>query len=127
VTLGELALAVNWTYGLIIEDADVVKQAVIAARQYLAWGDIASIAAGDPLAGLDDMDENCDVSPSEWGLLKPLVMLYVERENARALEASRGQGVDVYGRSVSEIDQSITQYETVDLPKLAFSCQPEQI
>jgi len=123
VTLGELALSVNWTFGLILDVADVLKQAVAAARQYLTWGDIASIGDG----GLDDVDEHCDVTASEWGLIKPLVLLYVERENARALEASRGQGVDVYGRSVSEIEQAITQYEVTDLPRMAFRAVPESI
>jgi len=123
VTLGELALSVNWAFGLIIDEPDVLKQACIAARQYLAWGDIASVADGD-LCGLD---EHCDLTASEWGVIKPLVALYVERENARALEASRGQGVDPYGRSVSEIEQAITQYETMDLPRLAFRAAPECI
>ncbi|MEJ7806815.1 MAG: hypothetical protein WKG03_12960 [Telluria sp.] len=127
MTLGELALTVNWTFGLVIDGTDVLKQACAAARQYLAWGAIASLGNSAPAAGLDDLDEHCDLTPSEWGIIKPLVALYVERENARALEASRGQGVDVYGRSVSEIDQAITQYETVDLPRMAFSAAPETI
>lgn len=127
MTLGELALSVNWTFGLIIDGEDVIKQACAAARQYLAWGEIASIGADGAPAGLGDVDEHCIITPSEWGLIKPLAVLYVERENARALEASRGQGVDVYGRSVSEIEQSITQYEVMDLPRLAFSCTPESI
>lgn len=127
MTLGELALSVNWAFGLVLDEPDILKQACNAARQFLAWGDIASIATGDPAAGLDDIDEHCDLTPSEWGVIKPLLALYIERENARALEASRGQGVDVFGRSVSEIDQSISQYEAVDLPRLAFMQTPEQI
>jgi len=127
VTLGELALSVNWTFGLIIDGDEVIKQACAAARQYLAWGEIASIGADGAPAVLADVDAHCVITPSEWGLIKPLAALYVERENARALEASRGQGVDVYGRSVSEIEQSITQYEVMDLPRLAFSCAPESI
>lgn len=123
MTLGELALSINWTFGLILDEKDVYKQACAAARQYLAWGDIASL----PDAELSDVDEHCDLTPSEWGILKPLAAMYVERENARALEASRGTGVDPYGRSVSEIEQAITQYEMVDLPRLSFRFAPEQI
>jgi hypothetical protein len=123
VTLGELALTVEWTFGLILDEADIVKLAGTAARQYLAWGDIASM----PGADLDEIDEDCDLNPGEWGVIKPLVTLYVERENARALEASRGNGVDVYGRGVAEIEQSISQYELVDLPRLAFSHMPVSI
>lgn len=124
--LGELALSVNWPFGLILDDLDVVKQAVNAARQYAAWGDIASLAAGDPASVLDDLDENADISAGEWAIIKPLHLLYVERENARALEASRGNGVDVYGRSVSEIEQAITLYEA-DMPRAAFSQLPVSI
>jgi hypothetical protein len=123
VTLGELALSANWTFGLILDESDVLKQACAAARQYLAWGDLASVPDSD----LCGVDEHIDVTAGEWGLIKPLVLLYVERENARALEASRGQGVDVYGRSVSEIEQAITQYEVMDLPRLAFRAAPESI
>lgn len=127
MTLGELALSVNWAFGLVIDDADIKKQACNAARLYLTWGDIASLATSDPSVALDDVDENCDITPGEWGVIKALHVLYVERENARALEASRGNGVDVYGRTVSEIDQAITQYESQDLPRAAFSQLPESI
>lgn len=68
-----------------------------------------------------------DVSNSEWAVIKPLFMLYVERENARALEASRNLGVDVYGRQVGEIQADIERYENGDLPRLAFSQSIETI
>ena len=57
---------------------------------------------------------------SEWALIKPLFMLYVERESAIQLEASRGLGIDVFGRSVSEIEQDIRAYEQ-GLPLQAFT------
>lgn len=123
MTLGELAASVNWAFGLVIDELDALAQARAAARQYLTWGSIASVPSG----ALDDVDENCDLTRGEWGVIKPLYCLYVERENARALEASRGQGVDVFGRSVSEVEQAIAQYETVDLPRLAFNYAPESI
>jgi hypothetical protein len=62
-----------------------------------------------------------DITDGEWGLIRPLYLLYVERENARALEASRGLGVDVYGRTVDQVEADIRQYETQDLPHLAFA------
>lgn len=62
-----------------------------------------------------------DITDGEWGIIRPLFMLYVERENARALEASRGLGVDVYGRTVDQVEADIRQYETQDLPRLAFA------
>jgi hypothetical protein len=54
--------------------------------------------------------------------VRPLFILYVERENAVYLEASRSLGVDVYGRSASEIAQDIVQKET-DVQRLMF-CMP---
>ena len=55
-------------------------------------------------------------------MIRPLFVLYVERETAVQLEASRALGVEVFGRTVSEIDGEITQYESM-LPEKAF-CQP---
>ena len=125
MTLNELALSVNWVFGLVIDDEQVQAQAVAAARQFVAWGDLSGIApGGDELAAVTG---DVALNASEWGAIKPLFTLYVERENARALEASRGQGVDVYGRDVNTIEGDIRQYETVDLPRLAFSAQPESI
>lgn len=121
--LSELAASVKWAFGLVIGDDDVTAQAVAAARHYHGYGDIRSVAGKSAAA----VTEDTAIAPGEWAVIKPLFMLYVERENARALEASRGLGVDVYGRTISEIGPEITQYENNDLPRLAFSCMPESI
>jgi hypothetical protein len=63
-----------------------------------------------------------DLTMSELAIIKPLFNLYVTRENAIHLEASRALGLEVYGRSVAEIESDIKQIEE-DLPKRAF-CQP---
>lgn len=70
--------------------------------------------------------QNFDLTPSEYAIIRPLFELYVEHENAMMLEASRGLGVDVFGRTVSEIAQDITQHE-MDLPKQAFMEPAETI
>lgn len=126
MTLNDLALSVNWVFGLVIDDDKVQELAVTAARQFSTWGDLSGVAldAEDELAAITG---TIDLTASEWGVIKPLFLLYVERENARALEASRGQGVDVYGRDVNSIEGDIRQYETVDLPRLAFAALPESI
>ena len=62
---------------------------------------------------------NMWLSLSEWAIIKPLFELYVERENAMHLEASRVLGVDVYGRGVSEVKQDINQYHEM-MHKKAF-------
>lgn len=59
------------------------------------------------------------ISESEWALMRNLFMLYVERETALQLEASRGLGMDVYGRASSEVASDIMQAE-LELPHQAF-------
>lgn len=69
------------------------------------------------------IDGTAVITVSEWALIKPLFLLYVERENAIQLEASRAMGLDVWGRSVSEIITDIDRYQSEVLPKSAFSAQ----
>jgi hypothetical protein len=59
------------------------------------------------------------LTPSEWAIIQPLFNAYVDHENALRLEASRGLGLDVYGRSSSELASEIKQLE-MDLPRKAF-------
>jgi hypothetical protein len=66
-----------------------------------------------------DSDQDFDLSPSEWSIIRPLFDLYVERENATHLEASRSLGVDVFGRTVSEVTQDINLKEQ-EMPRAAF-------
>jgi hypothetical protein len=73
------------------------------------------------------LDANTEITPSEWSILKPLYMLYVERENARVLETSRQQGVEVFGRDVASIQGDIERQENEVLPRLAFFQAAETI
>lgn len=61
------------------------------------------------------------LSTGEWAIIRPLFVLYTERENAMRLEASRAVGLDVYGRMVSEIASDIGMMENDILPGKAFS------
>ncbi len=65
------------------------------------------------------LDQDFDINLSENDIIEPLYTLYIEKENAILLEASRGMGTDPYGRSVSEIEAQILQREE-ELPKAAF-------
>jgi hypothetical protein len=127
--LGELATSTTWAFGLILSEPDLVAQAINAARQYAAWGSIQSLALNPDASPsqLDDIDEIVDISDGEWGVIKPLYSMYVERQNALGLEASRMQGVEVYGRTVAEVEMDIRMYESDVLPRMAFSQAPEQI
>lgn len=61
------------------------------------------------------------LSVGEWALIRPLFVLYTERENAMRLEASRALGLEVYGRMVSEISGDIERMEAPEgLPARAF-------
>lgn len=64
-------------------------------------------------------DQDFDLTVSEYALIWPLFLLYVERENAMALESSRSSGMDHYGRTVSEVQNEIQQAED-RMASLAF-------
>lgn len=83
----------------------LIVNAVAAVKYYAGY---KSIDARIPLT---EITEQIDISESEWVIIKPLFRLYVERATAMQLEASRVMGVDVFGRSVAEVTQEITQYE----------------
>lgn len=119
--------------GLMLDDAFVARCLKKAVRFYCGWAKLAALpvaadAIHDPIDASNEIagDQNFDLTPSEYAVIRPLFDLYVEHENAVMLEASRGLGVDVFGRTVSEIAQDILQRET-DLPKLAFMEPAETI
>lgn len=64
-------------------------------------------------------DQDFDLTPSEYALIWPLFELYVELENAEALEASRASGMDGWGRSTDTIRAEIEQTEE-RMSKAAF-------
>lgn len=104
-------------------DADgVLAQAVAAASLYAGYAQITS-RAPDPLVSpavpVPAIGGATEISESEWALIRPLFVLYVERETAYQLEASRGLGMDVYGRSSSEVASDILQTE-MEMPRRAF-------
>ena len=106
--------------GIIIDDAQVVRQLIAATRLYAAYGALKH--GTEPVPEFEGITEDTELSLGEWGMIRPLFVLYVERETAVQLEASRAMGVEVFGRTVSEISGEITQYESM-LPQKAF-CQP---
>ena len=67
---------------------------------------------------IDDTND-FDITFSELAIIRPLFDLYIELENATMLEATRGQGLDVFGRQTSEIQQDIREIEQ-DMHRRAF-------
>mgnify|MGYP003450955612 FL=1 len=105
--------------GNLLDDAQILAQALAAARMYAGFSRIVSQIVEPPAIAPSDVVATTEISVSEWAVIRPLFLLYVERENAIQLEASRGFGIDPYGRQSSEVASDILQYEE-GLPLKAF-------
>ncbi|WP_320153044.1 hypothetical protein [uncultured Tolumonas sp.] len=98
----------------ILPSESVTAQAVAATRFYAGFASLESPPTdGAEIAGL------VELSVSEWAEIRPLFVLYVERETALQIEATRGMGADVFGRSTSEVGAEISQLEA-DFPRRVF-------
>jgi hypothetical protein len=96
--------------------------AALLAPESIAAQALAATAFYAGYAALDDvgpLSVDLDLSDSEWALIRPLFLLYVERETALQLESTRGLGADPFGRASSEIAADITQMEA-DYPRRVF-------
>jgi hypothetical protein len=140
-------LTIRAAGGLVLIQAEVTDCAIRAARHYAAYGNLRSISLSDalpeapapgataipaaadpeptvveslPVKNLTYITDQTEVSVGEWSSIQPLFTLYVEKENAMRLEASRSMGIEVYGRSVGEIAQDISREEEA-MPQKAFS------
>lgn len=99
----------------ILPSETVTAQAVAAVSFYAGFAELETPPA-------DGIDENTDVSVSEWAEIRPLFMLYIERETALQMEATRSMGAEVFGRTTSEVGAEISQLEA-DFPRRVF-CYP---
>lgn len=107
--------------GCVLLNDQVERSLRDAIRQYFGYANLESGQVIDSMAqATADSTQDIDLSESELSVIKPLWLLYLERENSMALEASRSQGAEVYGRAVDTIQRDIIDYET-RLPLLAFS------
>jgi hypothetical protein len=102
--------------GNLLDEETVLAQAMAAARFYAGYAVILARENADPVPAISG---GLEITESEWALIRPLFLLYIERETALQLEASRGMGVDPFGRSASEIAGDIAQAET-EMPHRAF-------
>lgn len=111
----------------LLDTESLIANAVAATRFYAGFSGLCveKHGEGHPLVpSFENITGDTEINTSEWALIRPLFLLYVEKEEARQLEASRGMGLDPYGRSSSEVQSEITQYEN-DLARKAF-CVPFQ-
>lgn len=132
---------------LVMADPELAQFGLEAVRFYAAYGDIKSLSNSDVLPGAGDtlpstpvtvvpslpikrlelITETVELTPGEWAVIRPLFILYVERENALRLEASRANGLEVYGRSVGEVSADIARQEEEIIPAKAFVYAAETI
>lgn len=124
MTLNDLVLefmASRLTGGLVIDVPDVTKAMLKAVRFYAGYAEVSYFFEQDPSVtpALTQLTDAVTLTTSEWAIIQPLFNAYADHENALRLEASRGLGVDVYGRSSSELSAEIKQLE-LDLPRKAF-------
>lgn len=98
----------------ILPPESVTAQAVAAVSFYAGFAELTYLADGE------EIDESLEITLSEWAEIRPLFVLYVERENALHMEAtgilSAGGG---FGRSSSEVGGEIAQMEA-DFPRRVF-------
>lgn len=129
------------SFGLVLDEAEVFARLLEATRFYAGYGDIRSLSGSDTLPGapvpgvapaplvddpvilgalpvklLDLITGDTVLSVGEWSIVRPLFVLYVERENAIRLESSRVMGGDPYGRSVAEVAGEIAVMESETIP-----------
>lgn len=95
----------------ILAPDSVTAQAVAAVSYYAGY---SSLTAGDA-----DIGASTDITVSEWAEIRPLFLLYVERETALHMEATAMLGASGLGRSSSEVAGDISQYEA-DYPRKVF-------
>ena len=95
----------------ILAPDSVTAQAVAAVSYYAGY---SPLTAGDA-----DINVSTDITVSEWAEIRPLFLLYVERETALHMEATAMLGASGLGRSSSEVAGDISQYEA-DYPRKVF-------
>jgi hypothetical protein len=113
--------------GCVLTEEQITRSLREAVRQFCGYarlknardanGNYVYIDASETALGAQDFD----LTVGETSVIRPLWYMYLERENALALEASRSQGAEVFGRGTAEVGPAIELYEQ-RLPGLAFSC-----
>lgn len=107
--------------GCVLIDDQVERSLRNAIRKYCGYADLESEQTIDAMAQAPEgSEQDIDLSLSEFAIIETLWKLYLERENSMALEASRSQGAELFGRAVDTIERDILDYEA-RLPLLCFS------
>lgn len=102
--------------GLFVGSNEVLMCAINAARFYAGFAAMSDATARQ---GPFFVTGSTIVTTDEWAIIAPLFRLYVERESAVVVEASRVAGVEQVGRSYAEVAADIAVLEA-DMPNKAF-------
>lgn len=102
-----LFLAEERSVAVLLSESQVEALAKAAVSFYGGYADLASC----PNTTLSDITPELEITISEWAVIKPLFLLYVERETALQIEATGMQGVTGYGRNSSEVNGEISNLE----------------
>lgn len=92
---------------VLLDESQVEALARSAVSFYCGYADLAAI----PDTKLSDIGPDTEITAAEWAVIKPLFLLYVERETALQVEATGMQGVTGYGRNSSEVNSEIANLE----------------
>lgn len=117
----------------MLHPPQVLALALAAVRKYLGYAELSAhraqrleweqARAFDPSLPRPTpaaIGQELEVSDSEWAIITDLWHLYMERDQAKQLEATRSLGADSFGRTTSEIEADI-RAEHENLPMRAFS------
>ena len=95
--------------GLFLAEPQVLQCLVDATRFYAGWQ-----ALEDPASQtMATITASTALEVGEWSIISPLFRLYVERESALVIEASRGLGVEQVGRDSSTVAGDILNEESL--------------
>jgi multisubunit Na+/H+ antiporter MnhF subunit len=90
--------------GVVLDERVVMAQAVAATVYYDGYIRLASTPAA--------IDETTALNNFEWAVIRPLFLLYVERETALYLEAAQVLGVTLFGRGSEAVQKAIAAAES---------------
>lgn len=100
-------LAEERNVAVLLSESQVQALAIAAVGFYCGYSSLDSI----PNTRLVDIKPDTEITISEWVLIKPVFLLYVERETALQTEATGMQGVTGFGRNSSEVNSDISRLE----------------
>jgi hypothetical protein len=115
--------------GIVLSQTEIERNFIKAVRFYCGYAALTDSELADGIHsdfGSDIEVKGCtdrDITFSELAIIRPLFDLYVELENALNLEASRGEGLEMWGRASSEVQADIREME-MDMPRKAFMEPP---